>query len=134
MLSVGAKCFEGRFCASTKGGIGGGGRVSAQKIVFTAWEVKRSRHGVQTVAVLGGGGGGGGGAYASPNHPGVGPCGHVPCHRPSRLRTSFVTQDRKKSTNSVQGAVAQESIDSIEGEGSTVSVKRPTTQLVPSSR
>ena len=29
MLSVGAICFEDRFCASKKGRIGGGGRVSA---------------------------------------------------------------------------------------------------------
>ena len=48
------------------------------------------------------------------------------------LRTFFVTQDREKSTDSVQGAAAQESIDSVEGEESTVSVERPTTHSVPS--
>ena len=30
MLSVGAIRFEGKFCASKKGGIGGGGRISTQ--------------------------------------------------------------------------------------------------------
>ena len=49
------------------------------------------------------------------------------------IRTFFVTQDREKSTDSVQGAAAQESIDSVEGEESTVSVKRPTTHSVPLS-
>ena len=49
------------------------------------------------------------------------------------IRTFFVTQDREKSTDSVQGAAAQESIDSVEGEESTVSVERPTTHSVPSS-
>ena len=49
------------------------------------------------------------------------------------VRTFFVTQDREKSTDSVQGAAAQESIDSVEGEGSTVSVEQPTTHSVPSS-
>ena len=39
------------------------------------------------------------------------------------IRTFFVTQDREKSIDSVQGAAAQESIDSVEGEESTVSVK-----------
>ena len=33
MLSVGAFRFEDRFCASKKGRIGGGGRVSAQGAV-----------------------------------------------------------------------------------------------------
>ena len=33
MLSVGAICFEDRFCASKKGGIGGGGRVLARGAV-----------------------------------------------------------------------------------------------------
>ena len=32
-LSVGAICFEDRFCASKKGGIGGGGRVSPRSAV-----------------------------------------------------------------------------------------------------
>ena len=36
MLSVGAICFEDRFCTSEKGGIGGGGRVSAQGAVHIA--------------------------------------------------------------------------------------------------
>ena len=36
MLSVGAIHFEDRFCASKKGGIGGGGRVSAQGAVHIA--------------------------------------------------------------------------------------------------
>ena len=36
MLSVGAIHFEDRFCASKKGGIGGGGRVSAQGAVRMA--------------------------------------------------------------------------------------------------
>ena len=36
MLSVGAICFEDRFCASKKGGIGGGGRVSARGVVHMA--------------------------------------------------------------------------------------------------
>ena len=49
------------------------------------------------------------------------------------IRTFFVTQDREKSTDSVQGAAAQESIDSVEGEESTVSVEQPTTHSVPSS-
>ena len=49
------------------------------------------------------------------------------------IRTLFVTQDREKSTDSVQEAAAQESIDSVEGEESTASVKRPTTHSVPSS-
>ena len=48
-------------------------------------------------------------------------------------RTFFVTQDREKSTNSVQGAAAQESVDSVEGGESTISVERPTTHSVPSS-
>ena len=39
------------------------------------------------------------------------------------IRTFFVTQDREKSIDSVQGAAAQESIGSVEGEESTVSVK-----------
>ena len=30
MLSIGAICFEDKFCASKKGGIGIGGRVSTQ--------------------------------------------------------------------------------------------------------
>ena len=49
------------------------------------------------------------------------------------IRTFFVTQDREKSTDSVQGAAAQNSIDSVEEEESTVSVKRPTTHSVPLS-
>ena len=36
MLSVGAIRFEDRFCASKKGGIGGGGRVSARGAVHMA--------------------------------------------------------------------------------------------------
>ena len=37
MLSVGTICFEDRFCASKKkGGIGGGGRVSARSAVHMA--------------------------------------------------------------------------------------------------
>ena len=36
MLSVGAIHFENRFCASKKGGIGGGGWVSAQDAVHMA--------------------------------------------------------------------------------------------------
>ena len=36
MLSVGAICFEDRFCTSKKGGIGGGGRVSAWGAVHIA--------------------------------------------------------------------------------------------------
>ena len=36
MLSVGAIRFEDRFCASEKGGIGGGGRVSARGAVHMA--------------------------------------------------------------------------------------------------
>ena len=36
MLLVGAICFEDRFCASKKGGIGGGGQVSAQGAVHMA--------------------------------------------------------------------------------------------------
>ena len=36
MLSVGAIRFEDRFCASKKGGIGGGGRVSARGAVHIA--------------------------------------------------------------------------------------------------
>ena len=36
MLSVGAIRFEDRFCASKKGGIGGGGRVSALGAVHMA--------------------------------------------------------------------------------------------------
>ena len=36
MLSVGAIRFEDRFCASKKGGIGGGGQVSAQGAVHMA--------------------------------------------------------------------------------------------------
>ena len=36
------------------------------------------------------------------------------------IRTFFVTQDREKSTDSVQGTAVQESIDSVEGEESTV--------------
>ena len=36
MLSVGTICFEDRFCTSKKGGIGGGGRVSAQGAVHMA--------------------------------------------------------------------------------------------------
>ena len=35
-LSVGAIRFEDRFCASKKGGIGGGGRVSARGAVHMA--------------------------------------------------------------------------------------------------
>ena len=49
------------------------------------------------------------------------------------IRTFFVTQDREKSTDSVEGAAAQESIDSVEGEEPTVSVKQTTTHPVPSS-
>ena len=44
-----------------------------------------------------------------------------------------VNQDREKSTDSVEGATAQESIDSVEGEESTISVELPTTHSVPSS-
>ena len=36
MLSVVTICFEDRFCASKKGGIGGGGRVSARGAVHMA--------------------------------------------------------------------------------------------------
>ena len=36
MLAVGAICFEDRFCASKKGGTGGGGRVSAQSAMHMA--------------------------------------------------------------------------------------------------
>ena len=36
MLSVGAIRFEERFCASKKGGIGGGGQVSARGAVHMA--------------------------------------------------------------------------------------------------
>ena len=36
MLSVGAIRFEDRFCASKKGGRGGGGRVSARGAMHTA--------------------------------------------------------------------------------------------------
>ena len=36
MLSVGTICFENRFCASKKSGIGEGGRVSAQGAVHMA--------------------------------------------------------------------------------------------------
>ena len=36
MLSVGATRFEDRFCASKKGGIGGGGRVSVRDAVHMA--------------------------------------------------------------------------------------------------
>ena len=36
MLSVGAICFEDRFYTSKKGGIGGGGRVSARGAVHMA--------------------------------------------------------------------------------------------------
>ena len=46
------------------------------------------------------------------------------------IRTFFVTQDREKSTDSVQGAVAQEFIDSVEGEEPTISVEQPTTHSV----
>ena len=35
-LSVGAICFEDRFCASKKGGIGGGGQVSVWSAVHMA--------------------------------------------------------------------------------------------------
>ena len=44
-----------------------------------------------------------------------------------------MTQDREKSTDSVEGAAAQESIELVEGEESTVSLERPTTHLVPLS-
>ena len=36
MLSVGAICFENRFCASKIGGIGGSGRVSARGAMHMA--------------------------------------------------------------------------------------------------
>ena len=36
MLSVGAICFEDRFCASKKGGIGGGEQVSEQGAMHMA--------------------------------------------------------------------------------------------------
>ena len=49
------------------------------------------------------------------------------------IRTFFVTQDREKSTDSVEGGAALESTDSVEGEESTVLVERPTTHSVPSS-
>ena len=54
------------------------------------------------------------------------------------IRTFFVTQDREKSTDSVEGAATQESIDSVKGATaqeyeSTDSVERPTTHSVPSS-
>ena len=49
------------------------------------------------------------------------------------IRTLFVTKDREKSTDSVQGAAAQESIDLVEGEESTISVEQPTTHSVPLS-
>ena len=39
------------------------------------------------------------------------------------IRTFFATQDGEKSTDSVEGAAAQESIDSVEGEESTTSVE-----------
>ena len=39
------------------------------------------------------------------------------------VKTLFVTKDREKPTDSVQGATAQESIDLVEGEESTVSVE-----------
>ena len=47
------------------------------------------------------------------------------------IRTFFVTQDREKSTDSVEGATAQESTDSVEGETaqeSTDSVEGETAQ------
>ena len=37
-------------------------------------------------------------------------------------RTFFVTQDREKSTESVEGAAAQESIDSVEGAAAQESI------------
>ena len=43
MLSVGAICFDDRFCASKKGGIGGGGWVSAQGAVHMAAALAGSR-------------------------------------------------------------------------------------------
>ena len=43
MLSVGAICFEDRFCASKKGGIGGGERVSAQGAVHITAALAGSR-------------------------------------------------------------------------------------------
>jgi len=39
------------------------------------------------------------------------------------IRTFFVTQDREKPTDSIEGGAAKESIDSAEGEESTVSVE-----------
>ena len=36
MLSVGAICFNDRFCTSKKGGIGGGGRVLAWGAMYMA--------------------------------------------------------------------------------------------------
>ena len=68
------------------------------------------------------GGEGVGGRTPPPNRLGAGPCGHVLCgqlHTVRRLRTFFVSQDREKSTDSVQGATAQEPIDSVEGEESS---------------
>ena len=43
MLSVGTICFDDRFCASKKGGIGGGGWVSAQGAVHMAAALAGSR-------------------------------------------------------------------------------------------
>ena len=95
-----------------------------------------------TVAVLRGARGG-----CTPPSPPNSPAGTMLCLRDlhglvpvgqvtyvdQEIRTFFVTQDREKSTDSVQGAAAQESIDSVEGEESTISVERPTTHSVPSS-
>ena len=49
MLSVGAIRFEDRFCASKKGGIGGGGQVSAQGAVHMAAALASSRKGVRCI-------------------------------------------------------------------------------------
>ena len=49
------------------------------------------------------------------------------------VSTFFVTQGREKSTDSVKGAAAQDTTDSVEGEEFAVSVERPTTHSVPSS-
>ena len=71
-------------------------------------------------------GGCSGGAYTLPPKPSgsraVQPCA-MRLARYHTLRTFFVTQDRENSTDSVQGAAAQESIDLVEGEESTVSVE-----------
>ena len=44
MLSVGAIRFDNWFCTSKKGGIGGGGRVSAQSPVHMAAALQLAGH------------------------------------------------------------------------------------------